>query len=260
MTNTSQKYFVPIQFIGSILFTIVFMLSIGFFGTIIVITAFFSQTLARTFLRIWSCTNLISLRIFCRIRLQIEGRENIPEQPAIIMPKHQSTLETIFLQTIFPNHVWVLKKELISIPFFGWALKAMGSIAIDRNEIRKALKAVVAEGSRELEKGNHIIIFPEGTRTATGEKGEYNIGGAFLAKKTKAPVLPIAHNSGDFWPKRTFTKRPGTIRIIIGAPLHPEEFSTNELLEATENFIEGTMQSISLCYSSNVAYKGEGDN
>lgn len=160
------------------------------------------------------------LKLTCGLTHKVQGLENIPEQPCIILSKHQSAWETIAFQTIFPAQAWVLKRELLWIPFFGWGLAMSQPIAIDRSQGVRALDSVVKQGLNRLQQGRFVVVFPEGTRMAPGETGRYNPGGAMLAVKAKTAVLPVAHNAGKFWPRRGFKKQPGVIDVAIG-PLIP---------------------------------------
>jgi 1-acyl-sn-glycerol-3-phosphate acyltransferase len=149
------------------------------------------------------------------------GAEHIPQIPGIVLSKHQSAWETLAFQEIFPPQVWVLKKELLLVPFFGWGLAMTSPIAIDRSSKKAALKQIVSQGKDRLKKGFWIVVFPEGTRIAPGKKGRYGIGGAWLATHTGAPVVPVAHNAGRFWGRNALIKLPGTITVSIGAPIDP---------------------------------------
>lgn len=178
------------------------------------------------------------LKITCRIRYQIQGVENIPKQPVIILCKHQSAWETFALQVFFPMQAWVLKRELLWIPFFGWALASMKPIAIDRKQPRKALQKILKLGQQRLANHIWVVIFPEGTRVAPGEKKPYAISGALLATKTHCPILPVAHNAGHYWPKQGFIKYPGTIQVSIGTLIDPQGKKANEINELAEKWIE----------------------
>jgi len=153
------------------------------------------------------------LRLICGIRLQVEGRENFPDEACVVMAKHQSAAETIAMPILVPPYVWILKRELFHIPFFGWALAAIGTIAIRRGNPREAIKQVIQQGSAFLKRGRWVVIFPEGTRSAPGVAGHYQPGGVVLAQKAGAGILPMAHNAGRCWPKRGFIKTPGVIRV-----------------------------------------------
>ena len=193
----------------------------------------------------WSKINLQVLSFFCNLKHVVIGLENIPEQPCIIFCKHQSTWETMALQLYFTPQVWILKRELLWVPFFGWTLATMKSIAINRSDGKKALKKIIEQGTLRLQEGNWIIIFPEGTRTRPGQKETYKIGGAMLAKHSSFEVLPIAHNSGEFWPKKQFLKKPGTIKLVIGPPIQTQDRKPDAILAEAETWIETTMARIS---------------
>jgi len=184
------------------------------------------------------------LRLTCNLDYRVEGRENIPATTAIVLAKHQSAWETIAMQQIFPPQTWVLKRELLFIPFFGWGLAMTQPVAIDRKAGKKALKQVIRQGTERLHRGLWMIIFPEGTRTAPGQRQRYAIGGAMLAEKSGHPVVPVCHNAGEFWPKQGFLKKPGTITLVIGEPIDPKGMRANELNARVEEWIESTYQRI----------------
>jgi 1-acyl-sn-glycerol-3-phosphate acyltransferase len=184
------------------------------------------------------------LRHTCKLDFRVEGRENIPEGTAIILAKHQSAWETIAMQQIFPPQTWVLKRELFWIPFFGWGLAMMRPVGIDRSAGKKALKQVIRQGTERLSNGLWMVIFPEGTRTAPGEQHRYAIGGAMLAEKSGFPVVPVCHNAGEFWPKKGFIKKPGTITLVIGQPVDPHNKRANEINAEVEEWIESTYRRI----------------
>ena len=164
----------------------------------------------------WAKLNIWLLAKICDLHLEVEGKEHIGEEPAVIICKHQSAWETLALQAVFPPQVWVLKRELLWIPFFGWGLASLSPIAIDRKAGRKALSQVIEQGLDRLSSGAWVVVFPEGTRVAPGRMGKFGIGGARLAVDTRYPVIPVAHDAGHYWPKRGFLKKPGTIRMVIG--------------------------------------------
>ncbi len=189
---------------------------------------------------------LFLLRIICGIRYRVVGAENIPKTPSIVLSKHQSAWETLAFQKIFPPQVWVLKKELLRIPFFGWGLAMTSPIAIDRSSGKAALEQVVEQGRDRLNQGFWVVIFPEGTRIAPGKKGKYRIGGAWLATHTNFQVVPVAHNAGEFWGRNSFIKRPGTITVSIGAPIDPTGMEAGELNAKVEAWIEAEVKRISI--------------
>jgi 1-acyl-sn-glycerol-3-phosphate acyltransferase len=179
--------------------------------------------------------------LICGIRHEIRGLENLPDYPVIIMAKHQSAWETIALLTLFPPMSIVLKRELLMLPFFGWGLRMISPIAIDRAAGKAALKQIVAQGKARMAQGFWVLIFPEGTRVKPGETGRYGIGGAWLATHTNTPVLPVAHNAGEVWPKDAFLKRPGIITLSIGAVISSENKKTDVLNDEVKNWIETEM-------------------
>jgi 1-acyl-sn-glycerol-3-phosphate acyltransferase len=181
---------------------------------------------------------LFLARFICGVRYCVLGTENIPKEPAIVLSKHQSAWETLAFQQIFPPQVWVLKKELLHIPFFGWGLAMTSPIAINRSQGKAALKQIIRQGRDRLQKGLWIIIFPEGTRIDPGKKGRYGIGGAWLATNTGVSVVPVAHNAGVLWGKNSFIKFPGTITVSIGEPIDPAGMDANELNNKVEEWIE----------------------
>jgi 1-acyl-sn-glycerol-3-phosphate acyltransferase len=185
------------------------------------------------------------LRVLCNLKYEVQGQQNIPDGAAIIFCKHQSTWETLALQQIFPPQVWVLKRELFWVPFFGWALMSLGSVGIDRKSGRKAIRQIVKQGAYRLKQGRWIVIFPEGTRVAPGVRKRYGIGGAVLAEHSGFPVVPVAHNAGEFWPRRGLLKKPGTIKVVIGEPIQTNGRSAEEINKLAEEWIEATVAEIS---------------
>jgi len=189
--------------------------------------------------------NLWLLEKICHINYVVEGKENIPAEAAIIFCKHQSTWETMALQRIFPPQTFVVKRELLWLPFFGWGLLTLDPIAIDRKAGRNAIKQVVRQGIDRLKRGIWVVIFPEGTRLKPGVRGKYKIGGAILAERSGYPVVPVAHNAGEFWPKGAFIKKPGTITVVIGPAIDTRNKAANQILAEAEHFIESEMSKIS---------------
>lgn len=194
--------------------------------------------------QVWVGVVLWLLKAICGIDHHIEGREHIPAGNAIIFSKHQSSWETIALQKIFPAQVFIIKRELFWLPFFGWALATCEPIAIDRKAGKKALRQVVQQGMERLKRGRWVVIFPEGTRIKPGEVGRYGAGGSVLAHRSGSLVVPVAHNAGLFWPKNGFIKTPGTIQVRIGKPISPQYLSANEINQAAQDWIEQKMDEI----------------
>src|SRR3569832_801681 len=199
----------------------------------------------------WTRFTLWRLALTCRLRYVVEGREHMPAGPAIVLAKHQSAFETLAFQRSFPPQVCLLKRELLWVPFFGWGLAMLEPIAIDRKATRKALQQLLTIGGARLEHGRWVVIFPEGTRTAPGKKGRYAPGGAMLAARSGYPVVPVAHNAGEFWPRRGFIKRPGTIRIVIGPVIDSRGRSAQEINALAEEWIESEMQRLAAAVTGN---------
>jgi 1-acyl-sn-glycerol-3-phosphate acyltransferase len=199
----------------------------------------------------WAHLMLFLLRVICGIRYRVIGAEHIPQTPGIVLSKHQSAWETLAFQEIFPPQVWVLKKELLLVPFFGWGLAMTSPIAIDRSSKKAALKQIVSQGKDRLKKGFWIVVFPEGTRIAPGKKGRYGIGGAWLATHTGAPVVPVAHTAGRFWGRNALIKLPGTITVSIGAPIDPKGMEPGDLNARVESWIEAEVARIDDAASGN---------
>ncbi|MDN7140831.1 1-acyl-sn-glycerol-3-phosphate acyltransferase [Pseudomonas sp. JQ170] len=170
----------------------------------------------------WCRFALVLARVFLNIKVKVSGAENIPKTPCVILSNHQSTWETFFLSAYFSPLSQVLKRELLYVPFFGWAMAMLRPIAIDRDNPKAALKQVASEGDKLLKDGVWVLIFPEGTRVPFGQIGKFSRGGTALAVNAGLPVLPIAHNAGKFWPKQGWGKRAGTIEVVIGEPMYAE--------------------------------------
>ncbi|WP_317623061.1 lysophospholipid acyltransferase family protein [Thiohalomonas denitrificans] len=192
----------------------------------------------------WSGFVLWWLGVSCDLHFRVEGRENIPPGPAVVLAKHQSAWETIAMQQVFPAQTWVLKRSLLWIPFFGWGLAMTRPVAIDRGAGKKALRQVIEQGTRRLRAGLWMIIFPEGTRVAPGEKGRYAVGGSMLAKQAGVPVVPVAHNAGAYWPKQGFTKKPGIITIAVGPTIDTRDRTAAEVNRKAEAWIESRMATL----------------
>ncbi|MDR2924518.1 MAG: 1-acyl-sn-glycerol-3-phosphate acyltransferase [Azoarcus sp.] len=175
------------------------------------------------------------------IRHRVIGQENIPVGPAVIVSKHQSAWETFGLQVIFPPLLYILKRELLWIPFLGWGLASIRSIGIDRKAGKDALSQVVDEGRERLKQGLWVAVFPEGTRTPPGVRGRYLPGGAFLAKRAGVAVVPVAHNAGEFWRRQAFLKHPGEVVISIGPVIEAKGVKAEEINRRAKEWIENEM-------------------
>ena len=186
----------------------------------------------------WAVFNLWWLKICCNVTYEIKGKDNIPGKPCIVMSKHQSAFETLALQQIFIPQVWILKKELLQIPIYGWGLASMQPIAINRDSTIKSFRQIADQGCERLQKGYWVIIFPEGTRVAPNKKKKYLPGGGMLAEKSGAQIVPVAHNAGRLWSRNSMIKKPGLITIKIGPVIESENKSAKEITDEVENWIE----------------------
>ena len=224
-------------FAGLVVSTVVFAL-------LAPLTAPFPYRSRYGFITRWSRFNLWWLAVTCGLRFIVEGAGNLPREPAVVLCRHESMWETLALQTLFAPQTWLLKKSLLRVPFFGWGLALLRPIAIDRAAGNEAMRALIREGARCLDDGAWVVVFPEGTRLAPQERRPFLRGGALLAKRTGRAIVPIAHNSGDFWRRRRFIKRPGTIRLAIGPAIDSEGASATELTRRAEEWIHEQVASI----------------
>ncbi|HEY6967277.1 MAG TPA: lysophospholipid acyltransferase family protein [Burkholderiales bacterium] len=186
----------------------------------------------------WSWLVLGCLRVLCGVRWRLEGREHLPSAPSVILAKHQSAWETLAFQQIFPPQVHVLKRELLWLPFFGWGLALMSPIPIDRGRGLAALRQIARRGKQRLAQGFWVVVFPEGTRVQPGQRRRYQLGGAWLAAASGAPVVPVAHNAGRVWPRNSFLKYPGEVTVRIGPPIDSEGRAPEDINALAEMWIE----------------------
>ena len=184
------------------------------------------------------------LALTCGLRHEVKGLEHLPSKPGVILSKHQSAWETIVFQVIFPPQTWALKREALWLPFFGWGLAATSPIAINRDTPVRALERLLRQGCEKIAQGRWVVIFPEGTRMAPGEQGAYHPGGAMLAVKAGVPVVPIAHDAGLYWGRRSFLKKPGVIRVCVGPPIATDGAKARAVNQAAQEWIESTMASL----------------
>lgn len=192
----------------------------------------------------WTRFNLWWLALTCDLRYRVRGAEHIPARPVVVLAKHQSTWETLALQRVLPPHTWVLKRDLLWIPFFGWALALLQPIAIDRGSTRRALRQVLEQGRARLRSGRFVVIFPEGTRVPPRHRRRFGASGAQLALEAGVPVLPVAHNAGSFWPRRQYVKHPGVIDVVIGPVIETQGRSADAVTAAAEEWMTRTMEAL----------------
>ena len=228
----------------SLAFWVVFPVSIVIYVALLIVLLPLSHKQRWALVQSWVNFILWWLKVTCRLTHEVQGAEHIGDHPGIVLAKHQSTWETVALQAIFPRQVWVGKRELMWIPVFGWGLALMKCIAIKRGTGRAAINQLITKGKVRLDEGNWVVIFPEGTRIPPGKRGRYRIGGAVLAEQTGYPIIPVAHNAGEYWPRRSFIKRPGVIQVRIGPPISSDGKSAQQILDEAASWIEARMDEI----------------
>ena len=194
--------------------------------------------------RFWVHVIMGGLKLLCGLDYRIEGRENLPADGHVALWKHSSSWETFAMVLVCPPQVWVLKRELLWIPFVGWGIRQMHSIAINRGSGHSAVKQVVDQGRRYIEQGIWVMVFPEGTRMAPGETRKYGVSGALLAREAGCLIVPIAHDAGYYWPKRGLLKKRGTVTVVIGKPIDPAGRDPREVNEEAQAWVEGTIREI----------------
>jgi len=225
----------------SVIFFIVSLLVTAFYGVLVPPFSFVSQKIGYALARSWGLQIVRLAKLICGIDYNILGMENLPSTPSIIMAKHQSAWETVSLLALMPRASWIIKRELVYVPFVGWALASLKSIAIDRKSGKAARDQILEQGGQFLAEGQWINIFPEGTRIAPGKKGRYGIGGAWLAAHTGTPIVPIAHNAGELWQRNAFIKSPGTVTMSIGPVIETKDKTSLEIIRQVEAWIENEM-------------------
>ena len=234
----------PGVFIGSSLFAVGLVCSTLVFTPIALASMLLPYRFRWRVVTQWSRFNLFWLSVTCGVTSEVEGLGNIPAEPAVVLARHESVWETLALQRRFAPQVWVLKRELLRIPFFGWGLATLRPIAIDRGAGFDAFKQMLAQGEERLANGCWVVVFPEGTRMPPGARRRFKQGGARLAVHTGRPAVPVAHNAGDCWPRNSFYKYPGTIRVVIGEPIETAGRSAREVNRLAEQWIHDTLARI----------------
>lgn len=228
--------------IGSLLFAICYGILTGFTGFMAPVLSWILPLGRQPILNIHNYILLFLFRTICGVKVEIIGREHIPDGPVVLASNHQSEWETYLLQVLKTPISTVLKKELLSIPFFGWGLRMVQPIAIDRSKRAGALKQILKQGKDRLLSGRSVLIFPQGTRTMPGKDRAFNKGAAMLAASAGVPILPLVHNAGHVWPGRTWRRYPGTITVVIGPPITVESKDTNQIHEEMESWMREAMR------------------
>jgi len=215
------------------------------FGILVPLGRVFGKEPPFTLARLYTKVMLSWIQASLGIRHEVTGWEHVPRHPVVVMAKHQSAWETIFIESAFPSQCWIVKKELLWLPFVGWGLLAIRAIAIDRSSGSTAREQIVAQGAERLKEGHWVTIFPEGTRVAPGKTGRYGIGGALLATRTGTPILPIAHNAGEVWGRYSFRKSAGIVKVVIGPLIQTAGRDILSVNNEVQSWIEGEMRKIS---------------
>jgi 1-acyl-sn-glycerol-3-phosphate acyltransferase len=226
------------QWLGSIGFTLYLFFSVPIYAFLLLATLPFPRVGSYRWARAWVDSVLAMLRVLCRLDYRVEGRHNLPGTSSVVLMKHSSTWETLAQIQVLPPQTWVLKRELMWIPIFGWALRWLKPIAIDRKGGSAAVQQVLDQGRQRLDEGLWVVIFPEGTRMPVGQTRRYGLSGALLARAAGKPVVPIAHNAGYFWPRRGWLKRAGTVRVVIGEPIPTAGLEPREINDRVQQWIE----------------------
>ena len=223
----------------STLYMIGFAITTIIAGLITPILFLFPPKFSFKILMTWTYANIWWLKVTCGVCYTIKNPENMDHSSAhIVLANHQSTWETMAIPTLVPQFAWILKKELFKIPFFGWAIKLVSPIAIDRKAGRSAVAQIKSQGKKKLDKGVWICMFPEGTRVEPGKTARYKLGGAILASHSGYPIIPIAHNAGECWPRHSYIKRPGTITISIGPKIMTKDRDAQIIMDEVKEWIE----------------------
>lgn len=228
----------------SLIFLLLQLLLTPIFSTLALLTFPFQPLTRYRLVSSYACTMVVILRWVCGIRHEVIGAENLPKEPCVVLCKHQSAWETLALQVIFPPQVWVLKRELLWLPFFGWGLAMTSPIAINRSDGKGAMKQLLKQGKDRLRQGFCVVIFPEGTRVPYGQRGKYKVGGALLAVSSGVPVVPVAHNAGRLWGRNAFSKHPGLVTMSIGKPISTQGRKADEINAEVEAWIENEIQQL----------------
>ncbi len=236
----------PLLIIRSTLFWICSILNTLVMGAPVLLSRLVSYELSAKLSVVWLRVNLWSLKFFCGVTCKVEGAENIPDHPVLMMAKHQSTWETYFLPLLLRRAVYVAKKSLSYIPIFGWAIAALNFILIDRSSGRSAISQMIEQAQERFDAGISVIVFPEGTRMPVGAETNYRIGGGMIAEQTGVDVVPVALNAGEFWPRLGYIKWPGEISVIIGPVIKSEGKKADQIMAETQAWIEAQMDDITV--------------
>ncbi len=235
-----------LQWIRSLLYTTLLFLTTMAFGVVVLISALLPLTIEQRYVipRTWGRFECWLASVICGIGYVVEGQQNLPDGPFVSLWKHSTAWETMAQMFVVPTASWLLKREVLWIPIIGWAVSTYRPIAINRRAGHSAVNQVVKQGRERLAAGMGVVVYPEGTRVAPGEARKYGISGALLAVEAGVPVVPIAHNAGYFWRRRSLLKRPGTIYVVIGPPIDTRGLEPRQVNERAQQWIEATIAEI----------------
>jgi 1-acyl-sn-glycerol-3-phosphate acyltransferase len=234
------------QYVRSFVYLVLFVAITAVFGVIVLASALLPLSIHQRYVipRRWGLLLTWLAGVVCGLKYTVEGQENLPEEPFISLWKHSSTWDTFAQMFVVPPASWLLKREVVWIPIVGWAVKTYQPIAINRSAGHSAVNQVVSQGRERLKSGLGVVVYPEGTRVAPGQTRKYGISGALLATETSAPIVPIAHNSGYFWPRHSILKKPGVIRVVIGPPMETRGLTPREVNDRAQQWIEAKVAEI----------------
>ena len=236
------------QLVGSLIFTLYFLASIIIWSAVVSLSFWLPHERRFGLARVWARSIMWMARVCCGLTFEVEGRDNFPDEAVVILQKHSSAWETMAGFMYCPPHTWVIKRELMLIPILGTALSVVRVIPINRRGRRSAVGQVIAKGSARLKDGINIMIYPEGTRVAPGIHSRFGRSGALLATSAGAPVVPIAHNAGDYWGRQQLVKRRGCIKVVIGEPIKTVGRDADEVNDEAVQWMDRTMARISDAY------------
>lgn len=234
----------PVLFIRSLVFMILEILALAIHATLVVLGSFLPHRHIYHVVISFGRVSMWLLKHIVGLDYVVHGAENIPDTPTVVYIKHESVWETFVVLVLFPPQCWVLKRELMWVPVLGWALSKTRAIAINRSAHRTALEQVVEQGKQRLASGLWVMIFPEGTRVAPGKTRRYGLSGAVLATAAGTSVLPVAHNAGDFWPRRSFMKYPGTVELYVGRPIETAGRSPTGINKEAQTWVEAQLSAL----------------
>jgi 1-acyl-sn-glycerol-3-phosphate acyltransferase len=234
------------QWVRSLLFTSLLFVTTMAVGVVVLLSALLPLSIEQRYVipRYWGLFECWLAKAVCGMNYVVEGRENLPDVPFVSLWKHSTAWETMAQMFVVPTAAWLLKREVLWIPIVGWAVGTYKPIAINRSAGHSAVNQVVKQGRERLAAGMGVVVYPEGTRVAPGQTRKYGVSGALLAIEAGAPIVPIAHNSGYFWPRRSLLKRAGTIYVVIGKPIDPTGLDAREINRRAQEWIEATIAEI----------------